>query len=174
MTLSWSTASEVDNAGFYVEQEAGSQVISPKLAIVEGHGTTDEREGIQFRGEWIFEPGVHRFRLKQIDFDGTFEYSSVVEAAITVPDRFLIEPAYPNPFNPTTTVRLAVATGQNVNVRLINAAGQSVRTLFGGTVAANQMQTLRISAEGLPSGTYLVHFEGANGFEATERIALAK
>ena len=98
---------------------------------------------------------------------------SVVEAALTVPDRFLIEPAYPNPFNPTTTLRFAVAAEQHVEVTLINAAGQSIRTLYSETVSANEMQQLTVDAGTLPSGTYLVHFEG-NGLSATERIVLMK
>ena len=76
--------------------------------------------------------------------------------------------------NPSTTLRFAVASEQEVTIRLLNAAGQSVRTLYQGTVAANQMQTLSINAATLPSGTYLVYLEGRSGLEATERIVLAK
>jgi len=56
---------------------------------------------------------------------------------------------------------------------LLNAAGQSIRTLYSGTVAANDMQQLTVDAGGLPSGTYLVRFNG-NGFSETERIVLAR
>ena len=111
--------------------------------------------------------------LKQVDFDGSFQYSSVVEAAVAIPTQFLIEAAYPNPFNPTTTIRFAVASEQHVEVTLVNAAGQSIRSLLSGTVAANEMQQIAIDASGLPSGTYLVHFEG-NGLSASERIILMK
>ena len=139
---------------------------------MEGHGTTtDPREYSLIVND--LDPGLHHFRLKQIDFDGAIEYSQVVEAAVTIPDRFLIEPAYPNPFNPTTTLRFAVAAEQRVEVTLVNAAGQSIRTLYNGTVAPNEMQQLTVDSGTLPSGTYLVHFEG-NGLSATERIVLMK
>ena len=75
--------------------------------------------------------------------------------------------------NVTTTLRFAVAAEQHVEVTLVNAAGQSIRTLYSGTVGANEMQPLTVDADGLPSGTYLVHFEG-EGLSATERIVLAK
>ena len=169
--LAWSTASELNNAGFSVEQEVGSDVFS-EIGYVEGHGTSIEPKEYSFAVNDL-DPGLHRFRLKQIDFDGAFEYSSVVEAAVTVPDRFLIEPAYPNPFNPTTTLRFAVGAEQHVEVTLVNAAGQSIRTLYSGTVVANEMKQLVVDAVGLPSGTYLVHFEG-NGLSATERIVLLR
>ena len=61
-----------------------------------------------------------------------------------------------------------------MDVRLIHVAGQSVRTLFSGTVAANEMQTIAINAEALPSGTYIVHFQNAPGLDASEPIVLAK
>ena len=103
------------------------------------HGTTRDPKDYSFAVNDL-DPGLYRFRLKQIDFDGAFEYSPVVEAAVAIPDRFLIEPAYPNPFNPTTTLRFAVAAEQHVEVTLINSAGQSIRTLYSGAVAANEMQ----------------------------------
>ncbi len=171
VVLAWATASETNNAGFSVEQEVGTDVFA-EIGYVVGHGTTVDPKEYSFEVNDL-HPGLHRFRLKQIDFDGAFEYSSVVEAAVTVPDRFLIEPAYPNPFNPTTTLRFAVGAEQHVEVTLVNAAGQSIRTLYSGTVVANEMQQLTVNADGLPSGTYLVHFEGT-GLSATERIVLAK
>ena len=169
--LAWSTASETNNAGFSVEYEVGSNVFA-EIGYVGGYGTTREPKEYSFSVNDL-DPGLHRFRLKQIDFDGTFEYSAIVEAVVTVPDRFLIEPAYPNPFNPTTTLRFAVAAEQHVEVTLVNAAGQTIRTLYSGTVTANEMQQLTVDAATLPSGTYLVHFNG-DGISATERIVLMK
>jgi hypothetical protein len=171
VVLIWSTASETNNAGFAVEQELVSDVFR-EIGYVEGHGTTAEPQKYTFRVGKL-DPGIHSFRLKQLDFDGAFEYSPVVEAAVTAPDRFVIESAYPNPFNPATTLRFAVAAEQHVEVTLVNVTGQSVRTLYSSTVAADEMQSLVVDADGLPSGTYLVHFEGS-GFTATERIILAK
>ena len=172
VVLSWTTASETNNAGFSIEQEIDAGAFT-EIGYVEGYGTTQQEREYNFVVNDL-DPGLHRFRLKQIDFDGAFEYSPVVEGAVTVPEQFLIEPAYPNPFNPSTTLRFAVDVEQQVDVQMLNVAGQAVRTLFNGTVAANEMQTLQINADGLPSGTYLVHFSGGMGLEATERIVLAK
>ena len=169
--LAWSTASESNNAGFSVEQEVGIDAFG-EIGYIEGHGTTVEQQEYSLTVTDL-DPGPHRFRLKQIDLDGTFEHSAIVEATVTVPDRFLIEPAYPNPFNPTTMLRFAVAAEQHVDVTLVNAAGQLVRTLYSGTVSANEMQQLVVDAATLPSGTYLVRFEG-DGLSAIERIVLSK
>jgi hypothetical protein len=171
VVLAWSTASETNNAGFSIEHEVSADVFG-EIGYVEGHGTTVEPKEYRFTVNDL-DPGVHRFRLRQIDYDGAFEYSATVEATVTVPDRFLIESAYPNPFNPSTTIRFAVAAEQHVQVTLVNIMGQVVRTVHSGTVAANEMQQLSIDGDGLPSGAYLVHFEG-NGLSATERIVLMK
>jgi len=90
-----------------------------------------------------------------------------------MPDGFLIEPAYPNPFNPSTTISFAVPGEQHVEVTLINSAGRSVRTLYSGTTSANTMHQLIVDADELPSGTYLVFFEG-DGTSAKEQIVLMK
>jgi hypothetical protein len=170
--LTWSTFSETNNQGFAVEhQESGGEF--EKIGFVAGHGTSDVENRYKFEVTDL-DPGLHRFRLKQIDFDGAFDYSPAVEATLTVPDLFVIDPAYPNPFNPSTTVRFAVAVEQQVEVTLINAAGQTVKTLYRRVAPADEMQTIMLDAAELPSGVYLVRFEGAQGMSAVERIVLAK
>lgn len=171
VVLRWTTASETNNSGFSIELETGTNVFD-EIAFVEGQGTTDEARQYDFTVTDA-GPGLHRFRLKQIDFDGAFEYSAVVEATVTVPERFLIEPAYPNPFNPTTKLGFAVAVEQSVRVTLVNSAGQTIRALFNGTVAANEMQQLSIDGSDLASGNYIVHFEG-DGISSSEQILLTK
>ena len=84
-----------------------------------------------------------------------------------------MNPAYPNPFNPQTTVTFAVANKQNVTMHLYNVLGQRVATLFNGTVEANNLQTVRIESSNLQSGTYLVRLVGEN-FTGTQRITLVK
>ncbi len=90
------------------------------------------------------------------------------------PDRFIIEPAYPNPFNPSTTLSFAIGAEQFVEVVLFNTAGQAVASLYAGTVEADRLHTVRVDAGNLPSGTYIVRLEGASGIMATERIVLTK
>lgn len=171
VVLRWSTATESDNAGFAVERRLKGDDVE-ELGFVEGFGTTDLRQDYSFVAAGL-APGLHRFRLKQIDFDGTFDYAAEVEVLLALPDRFFIQAAYPNPFNPTTTLGFAVATDQPVTVTLIDAAGRTIRTLFEGTASANAMQRLTVDASTLPSGTYMVRFVG-DEISQTERIVLAK
>jgi hypothetical protein len=156
--LKWETASETGNAGFEVEIAVGSEVFEP-VAYVEGAGTTTERQAYSYVVRDL-DPGLQVFRLKQLDLDGSFEFTETVEATLTMPDEFVLEPAYPNPFNPSTTVRFAVAQEQAVRVVLYDATGKSVRSLYEGTVGSNDMQTVNISGTGLATGVYMLRVEG--------------
>ncbi|NBC17661.1 MAG: T9SS type A sorting domain-containing protein, partial [Bacteroidetes bacterium] len=168
--LRWETASETNNAGFEVQRldDAGWSA----LTFVDGHGTTETPQRYQQRVEAL-EAGSHRFRLKQIDFDGTFEYSPEVEVYIDLPDAFVVDPVYPNPFNPQATLRFGVQQTQHVQVHLYNTLGQRVDTLYDREMPAGQVVTLTIDGSDLPSGTYFVHAQGRS-IRHTQSITLVR
>ena len=116
--------------------------------------------------------GTHYFRIKASS-NGATSYSPVAVATIEVPNQYVMYPAYPNPFNPSTNIRFAVAQKQTVHVTMYNVLGQTVKTLFTGSVEANALQTLQINASELQSGTYIVRVAGQT-FAATQKITLAK
>ena len=157
VTLNWETASETNNAGFEVQMQNGEGW--DVLGFVEGHGTTTEAQTYAYTAGDM-GVGTHAFRLKQIDFDGAFEYSGEVEVTIETPGTHLISNAYPNPFNPQSQFTLAVAQEQHVTAELYNTLGQRVAILFEGTVEANQSQLVTIDGAGLPSGMYIVRVNG--------------
>ncbi|MEM6338075.1 MAG: hypothetical protein AAF752_15995, partial [Bacteroidota bacterium] len=138
--LSWSTATETNNAGFTVERAldvAGEPVARSEwreVAFVRGAGTTTEPRHYRHTVAHL-APGRHQFRLRQVDFDGAFDYSPIVEAMISVPGTHALSEAYPNPFNPQARFELTVATEQAVTVTLHDALGRTVRTLYTGVVA---------------------------------------
>lgn len=169
--LEWSTASETNNSGFQVEQIEVDDSAT-EIGFVNGHGNTTLPQSYSYLVEGLL-PGRHVFRLKQIDFDGAFEYSDLVEAVVEVPGEYLIEPAYPNPFNPTTALHFAVARDQEVQVALFDASGRQISVLFAGTARANETQRIDIDAGDLPSGSYVVRIAGAD-FAESETITLIK
>ena len=157
VTLSWETASETNNSGFEVQMQNGEGW--DVLSFVEGHGTTTEAQTYSYSAEGM-GVGTHVFRLKQIDFDGAFEYSGEIEVTIETPGTHLISNAYPNPFNPQSQFTLAVAQDQVVTAELFNTLGQRVAVLFDGSVEANQPQLVTIDGAGLASGMYVVRVTG--------------
>ena len=88
------------------------------------------------------------------------------------PSRYALDPAYPNPFNPATVVTYHLAASGPVALRVYDALGRHVATLFEGTQAAGT-HTLSFDAAGLPSGHYLVRLE-APDHQQTRLVTLLK
>ncbi len=188
VVLSWETATEQDNAGFEVQVKSDvvgtwhtmSQHGAPQyhvdrswetVAYVDGAGTTSAPQSYTHRIPDL-HPGTYRFRLKQLDFDGAFAYSSEVAVTVAVPGAYVFEPAYPNPFGPGTpsTLRFAVAREQAVQAVLYTVLGQPVRHLFAGRAEANRMHTLHIEAGTLAAGLYLVRLTGETFADLTTLV----
>lgn len=168
--LEWATASETGNAGFEV-QHLRAGIFQP-VGFVEGHGTTTYAR--QYRYQMAdLQPGHHRFRLKQVDLDGTVAYSPEVEVAVELATHYALGAAWPNPFNPQTQFEVTVRETQPVTITLYNLLGQSVAELFRGELAANVPHTVRIDGTGLASGVYVYRVQGTH-FLATKTVTLAK
>ncbi len=171
-TFEWVTSSETNNSGFEVQMVPDGQSEYRLLGFVEGHGTTTEVQHYTYSVAGL-NSGTHMFRLKQIDFDGGFEYSQEIEVVVGVPGTHVLEAAYPNPFNPEATFRFGVNTQQNVRAELVDVLGRVVGTLFNGNVAADEMQTVRIDGSGLPSGMYMIRIVGET-FADAQSVTLLK
>ncbi|MEM6337786.1 MAG: T9SS type A sorting domain-containing protein [Bacteroidota bacterium] len=142
------------------------------LDFVPGASTTTEAQSYSFDVSDL-EPGRHGFRLKQIDFDGAFEFSETVEVVVDVPGTHVLEAAYPNPFNPRTTFAFLVAETQPVRATLHDAQGRLVKTLYDDEAPAGEKVWVRVNADGLASGTYLYRIEGRN-FAETKSVQLVR
>ena len=81
--------------------------------------------------------------------------------------------AYPNPFNPSTSLDLVIPEAGFVSVKVYNLVGQEVATLAEGMMQATSGYTLTWNANNMPSGVYLVRAEGA-GSVATQKLMLLK
>jgi len=122
VTLNWSTASETNNKGFHVEKSEKQEARSEKwttVGFVEGKGTSIEINNYSFFDKNV-NAGKYVYRLKQVDFDGSFSYSKEIEVDVTVPDEFALYQNYPNPFNPVTTIKFSIPSNvkrQTTNLR---------------------------------------------------------
>ena len=177
--LRWETATETNNAGFFVEMAAHDQDVPQsaakdfrQLGFIDGHGTIEYPQSYQYRVRDL-DPGRYTFRLKQIDYDGTFEYHPEVEALVELPTAYFLGTAYPNPFNPQAQFRLSVAQRQHVTVELYNALGQRVGALFEGTLDADVTRTFTIDGSDLQSGMYLYRVVGES-FSDSRPVLLVK
>ena len=180
VVLRWATASETNNAGFEVqvgEMVDGRQSMVDgqrawrTLGFVEGRGTTSEAQAYAYRADGL-EPGRYRFRLKQVDYDGAFEYSPEVEGSVELAEAYRLGAAYPNPFNPSTTFSLAVRRSQEVRVRVYDTLGRRVAVLFAGVLEAGRSRRFVWEASSA-SGHYFIRVQGED-FAAVRRVTLLR
>jgi hypothetical protein len=170
VTLNWSTATEINNSGFEIERKsASSNWVS--VGFVPGNGTTTEAKQYAFVDNNL-SAGNYSYRLKQIDFDGTFEYSNSVEVEVSTPSVYELAQNYPNPFNPSTAIKFNLPEAGNVKLVVYNLLGQEVNTLVNEFKSAGSY-TINFDATNLTSGVYLYKIE-ANGFVQTRKMMLIR
>jgi hypothetical protein len=160
--LRWETASETNNAGFDVEHQVpGTSAFEP-VAFVGGQGTTSRPNQYRHRVAGV-TAGTHRFRLRQVDTDGTSTYSPEVEVQVMLDRPLVFEPPYPNPVRSRATVRFGTRDGGLVRVELYDALGRRVRTLHSGEAPSGDMHTHHVEVSGLSSGLYFLRLIGPSG-----------
>ncbi len=169
--LDWNTATEVNNAGFEIQRsEVGGQW--SKVGFVEGNGTSNAPKSYSFVDGNV--KGTVSYRLKQIDQNGQFVYSSIVDAAamITAANHELSQ-NYPNPFNPATTITFTARLTEQTTVTVYTVTGQAVATLFNDVAQSGQIYTLPFDGSKLSSGTYLYALRSASRNEV-RKMSLMK
>jgi photosystem II stability/assembly factor-like uncharacterized protein len=176
--LLWQTSTEVNNYGFEIQRSTSSENSEwTTIGFVEGCGNSNSPKKYSFEDKNL-PCGAYTYRLKQIDLDGTFEYSESIEVEINVAYDFKLMQNYPNPFNPTTTISYSLPapsgtkTYKNVTLRIFNSLGERVATLVNKEQSAGGY-TVRFDAKDLPSGIYFYELR-ADGFRDVKKMLLMK
>lgn len=178
--LSWVTATETNNRGFEIERQsasgpAQSEKTWQNIGFVQGSGTTTEPHSYSFTDvlpEGASGGDVWFYRLKQIDFDGSYEYSGTAEVNHFTPLKYSLEQNFPNPFNPATTISYSVPEDGFVNLAVYNVLGQKAAELVSGQVKAG-IHHVNFNADKLSSGVYYYRLE-AEGFISTKKMLLLR
>ncbi len=137
--LKWRTETEFNNSGFDIERSPSPTIPLQvgglgggewtSLGFAAGAGTSSSPTEYSYTDNNL-PAGKYLYRLKQINRDGTFQYSESVEAAINpVPSAFELQQNYPNPFNPSTTIRYGLPDRSSVKIAVTNSIGQQVAVL---------------------------------------------
>jgi hypothetical protein len=172
--LSWITATETNNQGFEVQRSNGGEF--EPIAFVNGNGTTTEVHAYSYTDRNL-KDGSYSYRLKQVDFDGTFEYSNVAEVNVAAPAVYSLEQNYPNPFNPSTKINFRLAVDSKVSLKVFDVLGQEVATLLNGNFVAGS-HTVNFNASSINSGVYMYRIEatGIDGsnFTSVKKMILTK
>ncbi|MCW8810914.1 MAG: T9SS type A sorting domain-containing protein [Ignavibacteriaceae bacterium] len=175
VTLNWVTATETNNKGFEVERLQNYKITGLQyweiIGFIPGYGTTTETHSYSFEDNNL-KQGNYQYRLKQIDFDGSFKYSDIVKVEISAPVEFSLEQNFPNPFNPSTSIQYAISGKQFVSLKIYDLLGSEITTLVNEEKPIGKYE-VEFNATGLPSGIYFYKLQ-AGDFIQTKKMILMK
>jgi len=195
--LTWITATETNNHGFEIEKlfhplisgDDSSPGEDPEdgsnwnmIGFVGGSGTTSESKYYSFIDNDI-KTGFYNYRLKQLDYDGSYEYSDIVEVEVPAPNEFALLQNYPNPFNPSTKIKFTVPVtlsgveGSLVTLKVYDVLGNEIATLVNEEKPAGSYEvdfnSRGLIHQTLPSGIYFYKLQ-AGEYINTKKMILLK
>jgi len=170
--LEWTTTSETGNAGFDVQHQQPGAKRWVSLGFVDGAGTTSEAQSYRFQVGELSAPGIHRFRLRQVDVDGTESLSDT--RRIEVRPASVLTVTGPNPIRSGRPVEALVrpSRAQAVQLALYNVLGQQVRVGLSETIGASPVR-VSIPTAGLASGIYFLRLQKEQGVE-TRKLTIVR
>ena len=194
--LNWHTATEINNYGFEIlrfaqndshseyPEESGDEESWEKVGFVSGHGNSNSPKEYSFIDDKTSEVfknlgglnAVLKYRLKQIDFAGNFEYSKIIsvgtENILSQPTEFRLEQNYPNPFNPTTSIEYSVPNNEYVTLKVYDILGNEVSELVNEQKSAGNY-SVNFNASNLTGGVYIYKIQ-AGSFNQVRKMILIK
>ncbi|MDP3684558.1 MAG: T9SS type A sorting domain-containing protein [Ignavibacteria bacterium] len=182
VVLNWQTTTEVKNYGFEIERTAvntghGAKALQvaptlqwEKIGFVQGQGNSNSVKVYSFTDKSAIS-GLYVYRLKQIDNDGKYEYSGVVEVNIDAPTKFELTQNYPNPFNPSTVISWQVPAGSYVSLKVYDVLGKEVATLVNEELKAGSY-SVDFNASHLASGIYFYSIKAGNFIQSKKMILM--
>jgi hypothetical protein len=174
VTLNWSTATEINNSHFEVER-SDDGISFLNIASVPGHGTTTETKNYSYK-DLNLENGIYYYRLKQVNYDGSFELLNVINVEITSPVRFELSQNYPNPFNPSTIISYRLPISSYVTLKVIDVIGNEVATLIDEYRDAGSYEVEFNPASSIkhPASGIYFYLLKAGAFVETKKMLLLK
>ena len=177
VNLTWETETEVNNYGFEVERTVVGTTHElslqwAKVGFVEGHGNSNSAKQYSYVDNSVRAGQSYSYRLKQIDFDGQFEYSKVVNVEVGVPMEYSLAQNYPNPFNPSTSIEYTVPSNEYVTLKVYDVLGNTVSTLVNENKEAGKYNVM-FDASNLTSGIYFYSIQ-AGKFNQVKKMMLVK
>ncbi len=169
VVLNWKTATELNNSGFDIERKFEDEDWL-KIGFVTGHGTTTEKHFYEFRDK-PDKNGNYTYRLKQIDYDGTYEYSDEVSIEYVLGFSFQLKQNYPNPFNPSTVIKFQIPELSHVKLKIYDVLGSEVTNLINENKEAGSYE-VEFEAGKLQSGIYFYRLDTGNFIETKKMILI--
>ena len=170
VALTWTTATEINNHMFVIERKNENKEFR-MVGYREGKGTTTDINKYTYLDNDV-EKGKYYYRLKQIDYDGSFEYSKEIEIEVNTANNFSLKQNYPNPFNPTTSIKYTVPSNEYVTLKVYDILGNEVATLVNEQQESGRY-TVNFDGDKLSSGLYIYKIQ-AGKFSQVRKMLLLK
>lgn len=188
VVLKWRTESEEDNIGFILDRKDDN---SDWFCITDyktnndllGNGTCTFANEYEYTDNLVEANTTYYYRLADVSMDGIIQYHNKIEITTEifenniVPSQFALYPAYPNPFNPVTTIRFDLPEEGNVKMSIYNEMGKLVKVLVDNNLNAGQHAAQWDSkdrfGEPVSAGVYLYEIK-ASDYQATNKMILLK
>jgi hypothetical protein len=171
--LNWTTATETNNQGFEIQRSEVRDQMSDwgKIGFVAGHGTTTEPKSYSFIDTEVTTE-IYKYRLRQIDYDGTFTYTNEVEVVIDfTPKEFMLYQNYPNPFNLNTVISYQLPVNSNITLKVYDILGNEVATLVNEEKQPGNYE-VKWNASNVSSGIYFYQLMTGDYVDTKKMILL--
>jgi len=172
LSLNWITNEELNNSGFEIQRTLINIEDWKNLGFIPGNGTKNTPSHYSYT-DYNVPTGKYKYRLKQIDYNGNYEYHYLQNAVeIGVPGKFNLSQNYPNPFNPVTKINFEIPKDVYVTLKIYDISGREVKSLVNDIRTAGY-HTVEFNASNLASGIYFYTLK-AGEFSKTLKMTLIK
>ncbi|HEY6906963.1 MAG TPA: M28 family peptidase [Ignavibacteriaceae bacterium] len=171
VTLNWSTASELNNRGFEIQKKSAGSTDWNILGFVPGKGTSSDPNSYSFT-DVNPSAGVSYYRLKQIDFNGSYKIYPAIEVSFTKSFSYTLAQNYPNPFNPETRINYSIASAGQVILKVYDVLGSEVATIVN-EVKEPGNYSVSFDGNNLSSGIYIYKLT-AGSYTSVKKMILAR
>jgi photosystem II stability/assembly factor-like uncharacterized protein len=168
--ISWTTQTELNNSGFEIYRLTHGTDWQ-KISFVPGSGSSTEPKDYFYIDKDV-KNGNYFYQLKQIDYNGRYEFSDVISVEVSTPMEYSLEQNFPNPFNPATAIKFELPETAEVTLTIYNTLGQKVDEIVNTTLEAGRY-TYKWHAEDFPDGIYFFEL-CANNFKSARKMILLK
>jgi len=170
VTLEWETATEINNSGFELQKSKDKENWQ-SIGFVRGSGSSTEHNNYKCIDNASLNEKNY-YRLKQIDFNGSYEYSDII--AVSVPlSNFKLYQNFPNPFNPITTIKYVVPHKSIVRISLYDIKGEKIVDLINEEKESG-IYSIEFNSKILSSGVYLYRMTSSDGYNLSKKLIILK
>ena len=173
--LFWTTITEQNNAGFEIQRLNVNTANNGynNIGYVEGSGTINSAAHYVYEDKKL-DCGKYQYRLKQIDYNGNFEYHNLNgDVEVGVPTKYEMSQNYPNPFNPTTKIDFALPADGKVSLKIYDITGKEILSIINNEFRSAGFYTINMNASSLSSGVYFYRMT-SDKFNQVKKMAVIK